>query len=139
MNTSIDSMDSNMDSSMDSNMDSSIDSSMDISIDDSTATVAFQLNSHKGSIAVKSPTQLKEFLLAPIVHSVETCVLAIAQAEVWDAFETAGFNAQYGFVNALQLQQWLFCAYKIPTNTTDIPLTRDNQKREYEHHFDKYY
>ena len=107
--------------------------------DSTTATVAFQLNTYKGSVAVTSPTQLKEFLLAPIVHSVETCVLAIAQAQVWNAFETAGFNAQYGFVNALQLQQWLFCAYKIPTNTADIPTTAANQKREYEHHFDKYY
>ena len=134
-------MNSDMDTEMDTEMDTSTDStdSMD-STDSTTATVAFTFNNaHKGSVAVTSPIQLKEFLLAPIVHSVETCVLSITQEQLWDAFEMAGFNAQYGFVNALQLQQWLFCAYKIPTNTSDIPTTRANQKREYENHFDKYY
>lgn len=103
-----------------------------------TATVAFQFNAYTGSIAVTSPIQLKEFLLAPIMQGVDTCVLSISQEQLWKAFETAGFNAKYGFANAFQLQKWLFCAYKIPTYLA-VPTEINHQKREFEKHFDKYY
>ena len=104
------------------------------------ATVAFQLNNaYNGSIAVTSPIQLKEFLLAPIIHKVDECVLSISQGQVWEAFETAGFNAKHGFVNSLHLSRWLFCAYKIPTGTTNIPTTAANQQRVFDNNFAKYY
>jgi hypothetical protein len=126
-------MDTSTDTSTD--MDSSTDTSMD---SDSAATIAFQLNTYNGSIAVTSPIQLKEFLLAPTIHQVDECVLSISQAQVWEAFETAGFNIEHGFVNSSQLFRWLFCKYKIPTNTTNIPTTAANQKRVFNNYFDKY-
>jgi len=135
-------MNSDMDTEMDTEMDTSTDStdSMDSTDStDSTATVAFQLNTYKGSIAVASPIQLKEFLLGPTIHGVDQCVLSISQEQLWEAFETAGFNAKHGFVNSLQLFRWLFCAYKIPMATINIPSTRINQKRVFENLYEKYY
>ena len=126
-----------MDTSMDMDMDTSTDSTD--STDSITATVAFQLNTYNGSIAVTSPTQLKDFLLAPTIHKVDECVLSISQGQVWEAFETAGFNAKHGFVNSLHFSRWLLCAYKIPTNTTNIPTTAANQQSVLDHYFDKYY
>jgi hypothetical protein len=114
---------------------------MDTSADMDTstaATVAFRLNAYKGSISVTNPIQLKEFLLAPVIHGVDTCILSISQEQVWNAFENAGFNIEHGFTSSSQLSQWLFCQYKIPANTV-IPSTRINQKRVFENRYEKYY
>jgi hypothetical protein len=114
---------------------------MDTSTDTSTAaTVEFRFNNaYKGSIAVTNPIQLKEFLLAPVIHGVHTCILSISQEQVWNAFENAGFNIEHGFTSSSQLSQWLFCQYKIPMATTNIPSTRINQKRVFENRYEKYY
>jgi hypothetical protein len=112
---------------------------MDTSTDMDTATVAFRLNAYKGSVAVTNPIQLKEFLLAPVIHGVDTCILSISQEQVWNAFENAGFNIEHGFTSSSQLSQWLFCQYKIPMATTNIPSTRINQKRVFENRYEKYY
>ena len=99
--------------------------------------IDFLFNSNcKGTVVVNSPTELKEFLLAPKIHEVEGFTIALNPEQAWSALEKAGMTEQCS--SRFHLYCWLECPYKIPLDV-QIPLTVEEQMVAFEQHFDKYY
>lgn len=101
------------------------------------ATIDFVFNNkYNGRVAVKNPTELKEFVLAPKIHKMEGFKITLNPDQVWSAFENAGLAAQCG--NWSHLYCWLDCAYKIPIRI-EIPHSMEEQAAAFENVFEKYY
>ena len=99
------------------------------------AEITFTLNQHKGTVIVKNPTELKEFLLGPIINGVVDCSLEIASAQAYQSFVRA---QQSVFINETHMRLWIFCRFKIPMNIA-VPKTTEDQTKLFEGRFEAYY
>jgi len=98
----------------------------------------FQFNGHCGTTVVHSPTELKEFLIRPMIHRIPECVLEINEEQTWTAFKDAGFHTAYNVDSSHHLVAWMTCPYKVPLSKS-IPPTAEGQNNKYEGKVDRYY
>jgi len=103
----------------------------------SVAAIDFQLNGLDGTVKVTNPTELKEFIIGPLVYGLN-CQINANRTQTWEEFKSANFDTTYGCHNSEQLMRWIACPYKLPLCAA-IPHTREAQEIKYEGTVERYY
>ena len=105
------------------------------------ALIEIKFNGFPGSCIIRHPIHLKELVLNPKIHGVDTVNevrIVLSPEQAWESFKEAGMVAKFGFLNKFQLINWVKCKYKIKMNV-DIHPEEEEQDNAWRAHIDTYY